>query len=98
MTYSTAQKLTAEFVGTALLLAVVVGSGIMAKNLSGSNIAVALLANAIATGAGAKDRAAAWGLETTPRGIEVEKGTYRSRIEGVFAAGGAIRGPCWSHS
>lgn len=42
----------AEAVGTALLLATVVGSGIMAERLSGGNAALALLANALATGAG----------------------------------------------
>ncbi len=47
-----ARKLTAEFLGTAGLLAVVVGSGIMGENLAGGNIAIALLANTIATGAG----------------------------------------------
>lgn len=47
-----ARRLVAEGVGTAMLLAVVVGSGIMAQNLSGGNIALALLANTIATGAG----------------------------------------------
>lgn len=47
-----ARKLTAEFIGTAGLLAVVVGSGIMGENLAGGNVAVALLANTIATGAG----------------------------------------------
>ena len=41
----------AEFVGTALLLAAVVGSGIMGDRLSGGNVAMALLANTIATGA-----------------------------------------------
>ncbi len=46
------KKLVAEFLGTAFLLAIVVGSGIMAQNLAGGNIALALLANAIATGAG----------------------------------------------
>jgi glycerol uptake facilitator-like aquaporin len=40
----------AELVGTALLLAAVVGSGIMAERLSGGNMGLALLANAIATG------------------------------------------------
>ena len=40
----------AEFIGTALLVAGVVGSGIMAENLSGGNQALALLANALATG------------------------------------------------
>jgi glycerol uptake facilitator-like aquaporin len=42
-------KLVAEFVGTALLLAVVIGSGIMAERLCGGNAAVALLANTAAT-------------------------------------------------
>jgi glycerol uptake facilitator-like aquaporin len=46
------QRLAAEALGTALLLAIVVGSGIMGERLSGGNIAVALLANALATGAG----------------------------------------------
>jgi len=43
------RKLLAEFLGTALLLAIVIGSGIMAERLSGGNIAVALLANTAAT-------------------------------------------------
>nr|WP_321457368.1 MIP/aquaporin family protein [uncultured Cohaesibacter sp.] len=51
MTYSVQQKLAAEFVGTAFLLAVVVGSGIMAENLAGGNVAIALLGNTIPTGA-----------------------------------------------
>lgn len=42
--------IVAEALGTALLLAAVVGSGIMAERLAGGNVAVALLANAIATG------------------------------------------------
>ncbi|MEC5216523.1 glycerol uptake facilitator-like aquaporin [Actimicrobium sp. GrIS 1.19] len=46
------RKLAAEFLGTALLLAIVVGSGIMAERLAGGNVAIALLANALATGAG----------------------------------------------
>lgn len=40
----------AEAIGTAMLLAAVVGSGIMAERLAGGNVAIALLANAIATG------------------------------------------------
>ncbi len=44
--------MTAEALGTLLLLATVVGSGIMAERLCGGNVAVALLANTIATGAG----------------------------------------------
>jgi glycerol uptake facilitator-like aquaporin len=46
-----ARKLAAELLGTMLLLAAVVGSGIMGERLSGGNVAIALLANAIATGA-----------------------------------------------
>jgi glycerol uptake facilitator-like aquaporin len=45
------RKLTAEFVGTAFLLATVVGSGVMAEQLSGGNVALALLGNTIPTGA-----------------------------------------------
>jgi glycerol uptake facilitator-like aquaporin len=45
-------KLLAEVLGTALLLAVVIGSGIMAERLSGGNAAIALLANTLATVAG----------------------------------------------
>jgi glycerol uptake facilitator-like aquaporin len=45
------RRLLAECVGTAFLLATVVGSGIMADRLAGGNVAVALLANSVATGA-----------------------------------------------
>ena len=45
------RRLFAEWLGTAFLLATIVGSGIMAERLSGGNVAIALLANAIATGA-----------------------------------------------
>jgi glycerol uptake facilitator-like aquaporin len=46
------RKATAEALGTALLLATVVGSGIMGERLAGGNVAIALLANTLATGAG----------------------------------------------
>jgi glycerol uptake facilitator-like aquaporin len=45
------RRLAAEAVGSALLLATVVGSGIMGERLAGGNVAVALLANTLATGA-----------------------------------------------
>ena len=48
---TTSQRLTAEFIGTAFLLATVVGSGVMAERLAGGNAAIALLGNAIPTGA-----------------------------------------------
>jgi glycerol uptake facilitator-like aquaporin len=44
-------RIVAEFLGTAFLVAAVVGSGIMAERLAGGNVALALLANTIATGA-----------------------------------------------
>ncbi len=47
-----ARALTAECLGTAFLLAIVVGSGIMGERLADGNVAIALLANTIATGAG----------------------------------------------
>jgi glycerol uptake facilitator-like aquaporin len=48
---SLAKRAAAEFIGTAFLLAAVVGSGIMAQRLSGGNVALALLCNTLATGA-----------------------------------------------
>ena len=44
------QKLAAETLGTALLLIAVIGSGIYGETLSGGNVAIALMANAVATG------------------------------------------------
>lgn len=46
------RRLVAEALGTSFLLAIVVGSGIMGEQLAGGNAAIALMANAIATGAG----------------------------------------------
>ena len=47
--YSLKQQAFAEFIGTAALLCAVIGSGIMAERLAGGNMAVALLANTLAT-------------------------------------------------
>jgi glycerol uptake facilitator-like aquaporin len=47
-----ARAIAAEFGGSAVLLMIVIGSGIMGEQLSGGNVAIALLANAFATGAG----------------------------------------------
>jgi glycerol uptake facilitator-like aquaporin len=49
--FSRQQRLAAEFLGTALLLATVIGSGIMGERLAGGNVAIALLGNTIPTGA-----------------------------------------------
>jgi len=51
MTFPLRARLLAEFIGTAFLVAAVVGSGVMGERLSGGNVAIALLANTIATGA-----------------------------------------------
>ena len=48
---SLAQRAFAEWLGTAFLLAAVVGSGVMAQKLAGGNVALALLCNTISTGA-----------------------------------------------
>lgn len=47
-----ARRLVAEGLGSAFLLAMVIGSGIMGERLAGGNVAIALLANTLATGAG----------------------------------------------
>ncbi len=51
MTPSLPRRVVAEFAGTLFLLAAVVGSGIMAERLAAGDVALALLANTIATGA-----------------------------------------------
>ncbi|KQY26512.1 MIP family channel protein [Caulobacter sp. Root487D2Y] len=50
--FSLSRRLAAEALGSALLLAVVIGSGVMGERLSGGNVAIALLGNTLATGAG----------------------------------------------
>ena len=50
--FSLSRRLAAEALGTALLLAIVIGSGIMGDRLAGGNVAIALLGNTMATGAG----------------------------------------------
>src|SRR6185295_15810023 len=49
--FSFGRRLASEAAGTALLLAVVIGSGIMGQRLAGGNDAIALLGNTVATGA-----------------------------------------------
>jgi len=51
MKFNLRARLTAEFLGSAFLVAAVIGSGIMGERLAGGNAAIALLANTIATGA-----------------------------------------------
>jgi glycerol uptake facilitator-like aquaporin len=51
MKFALSRRLAAEFLGSAFLVAAVVGSGIMGERLAAGNVAIALLANTIATGA-----------------------------------------------
>ncbi len=51
MKFDLRARVVSEFLGTAFLVAAVVGSGIMGERLAGGNVAIALLANTIATGA-----------------------------------------------
>src|SRR5215472_6893950 len=51
MTISLSRRLTAEFLGTAFLVAAVIGSGVIGERLANGNVALALLANTFATGA-----------------------------------------------
>ena len=51
MNDSDRKQVAAEFVGTAILVAAIVGSGIMGERLAGGNIAITLMANSLATGA-----------------------------------------------
>lgn len=50
--FGLSRRLVGEGLGTALLLSIVIGSGIMGENLAGGNVAIALLGNTLATGAG----------------------------------------------
>jgi glycerol uptake facilitator-like aquaporin len=50
--FSFTRRLAAEALGTAFLLAIVIGSGVMGETLAGGNVAIALLGNTLATGAG----------------------------------------------
>ncbi len=50
--FGVSRRIAAEALGTALLLAIVIGSGIMGERLAGGNVVIALLGNTIATGAG----------------------------------------------
>jgi glycerol uptake facilitator-like aquaporin len=51
MTHTLPRRIVSEFIGTGFLVAAVVGSGIMGVRLAGGNVAIALLANTVATGA-----------------------------------------------
>jgi hypothetical membrane protein len=64
------RKAASEAIGTAFLLATVIGSGIMGERLSGGNVAIALLANTIATGAAAATLLFRWLAPALPESAE----------------------------
>ncbi|MFN0022973.1 MAG: aquaporin [Parvularculaceae bacterium] len=76
------RKIVAEFVGTALLLAIVVGSGIMGERLAAGNDAVALLGNTLATAAGLYVLITIFG--------PVSGAHFNPAVTGVFLARGEI--------
>ena len=97
----------AEAVGTALLLAIVVGSGIMGERLAQGNAAVALLANSIATGAGLYTLIVIFGpvsgahFNPVVSGMSVCTGLMSGRFGGVYVVAqvsGAFMGVAAAHA
>jgi glycerol uptake facilitator-like aquaporin len=84
--FSVARRLAAEGLGTALLLAVVVGSGIMGQTLAPSQDALALLGNTLATGAGLVVLIMIFG--------PVSGGHFNPMVTAVMAARGQIAPRC----
>ncbi|MFJ1251623.1 aquaporin [Cupriavidus sp. CuC1] len=101
------QRLVAEGLGTALLVAVVIGSGIRAQQLAGGNVALALLANSLATGGGLIALLLALGpvsgghfnpvvtLSAMVRGALPARDAWRY---GLVQMGGAIAGVACAHA
>ena len=92
MTTSLSRRLAAEFGGTGFLVAAVVGSGIMAERLSQGNVAVALLANTLATGAALVALILALGPISGAQLNPVV--TLALAIEGVLRPGDAVAYAC----
>ena len=102
-----ARAAAAEAIGTALLLAIVVGSGIMGEKLAAGNLAIALLANSIATGAGLYTLIAMLGpisgahFNPIVSGVSVWQGQLPLRIGLVYAlvqVAGAFVGVLAAHA
>ena len=95
-----------EFAGTAFLLAAVVGSGIMGERLAGGNVAIALLANALATGAALIALIVTFGPVSGAHFNPVvtlvfSRGVYRSRTIAAFVIAlviGAVAGVLLAHA
>jgi glycerol uptake facilitator-like aquaporin len=99
-----ARLAAAEGVGTALLLAIVVGSGIMADRLAEGNVALALLANALATGTGLMvlilTFAPISGAHFNPA-VTLTDRSLRGRTAGLYVLaqlGGAVLGVVLAHA
>jgi glycerol uptake facilitator-like aquaporin len=102
-----ARAAAAEAIGTALLLAIVVGSGIMGERLAQGNLAVALLANSIATGAGLYALIGMFGaisgahFNPVVSAVSALQGTLRKRDCAVYILaqlGGAFGGVLVAHA
>lgn len=102
-----ARRGAAEAIGTALLLATVVGSGIMGDQLAGGNVAIALLANTLATGAGLITLILTFGpisgahFNPVVTLVDAVRGALAPREAGVYVAaqtGGAIGGVVLAHA
>ena len=102
-----ARAAVAEAIGTALLLAIVVGSGIMGERLAQGNTAVALLANSIATGAGLYALITMFGpisgahFNPVVSAVSTLSGTLRARDCAVYVVAqvaGAIAGVLIAHA
>jgi glycerol uptake facilitator-like aquaporin len=102
-----ARSAAAEAIGTALLLAIVVGSGIMGERLAQGNLAVALLANSIATGAGLYALISTLGpvsgahFNPIVTGVGVIRGTLPKRHGAAYAVAqlaGAVCGVWLAHA
>ena len=101
-----ARQLAAEAIGTALLVAAVVGSGIMGDRLAGGNVAIALLANTLATGATLVALILTFGpisgaqLNPAVTLVEAWRGAAAwQKVPGYLAAqfGGAVAGVACAH-
>ena len=101
-----ARRATSEAIATALLLAAIVGSGIMGQRLAAGNVAIALLANAIATGAGLIALIVAFGpisgahLNPVVSAAEAARGNISTHDAATYAAAqilGAFVGVALAH-
>jgi glycerol uptake facilitator-like aquaporin len=101
------RRVAAEAIGTALLLAIVVGSGIMGVRLAEGNAAIALLANSVATGAGLYALIATLGpisgahFNPIVSAVSVAQGSLRCLDGAVYAlaqVGGAFAGVITAHA